>query len=99
MYEPFATASGKRFVVAIDVIPGALHNQFAGERWQVAGATMAVIGLIFVALVAMASGASRELERRRREARNSFFQTLMTLAETIDLRDPYTRPLAPRGCR
>ncbi len=90
MYEPFVTGSGKRFVIAIDVIPGQLHNQFAGERWQVAAATTAVITLIFFALVALAAGASREIERRRREAQDSFFQTLTTLAETIDLRDPYT---------
>jgi HD-GYP domain-containing protein (c-di-GMP phosphodiesterase class II) len=90
MYEPFVTGSGKRYVVAIDVIPGQLHNQFAGERWQVATATTAVITLIFFALVALAAGASREIERRRREAQDSFFQTLTTLAETIDLRDPYT---------
>ena len=90
MYEPFVTGSGKRFVVAIDVVPVQLHNQFAGERWQVAAATMAVVALIFAALVALAAGASREIERRRREAQDSFFQTLTTLAETIDLRDPYT---------
>lgn len=90
MYEPFATANGKRFVIAIDVVPVALHNQFAGERWQVGAATMAVVALIFCALVALAAGASREIERRRREAQDSFFQTLTTLAETIDLRDPYT---------
>ena len=90
MYEPFVTGSGSRFVIAIDVVPVQLHNQFAGERWQVAAATMAVVALIFFALVAMAAGASREIERRRREAQESFFQTLTTLAETIDLRDPYT---------
>jgi hypothetical protein len=90
MYEPFVTGNGKRFVVAIDVVPVQLHNQFAGERWQVAAATTAVVALIFCALVALAAGASREIERRRREAQDSFFQTLTTLAETIDLRDPYT---------
>jgi HD-GYP domain-containing protein (c-di-GMP phosphodiesterase class II) len=90
MYEPFVTGNGKRFVIAIDVVPVQLHNQFAGERWQVAGATMAVVALIFAALVALAAGASREIERRRRESQDSFFQTLTTLAETIDLRDPYT---------
>jgi HD-GYP domain-containing protein (c-di-GMP phosphodiesterase class II) len=90
MYEPFVTENGKRFIVAIDVLPIQLHNQFAGERWQVAAATMAVVALIFAALVALAAGASREIERRRRESQESFFQTLTTLAETIDLRDPYT---------
>ncbi len=90
IYEPFVTGGGKRFVIAIDVVPGQLHNQFANERWQVAAATTAVVTLIFFALVALAAGASREIERRRREAQESFFQTLTTLAETIDLRDPYT---------
>ncbi|HEV8022002.1 MAG TPA: hypothetical protein VGP41_12095, partial [Candidatus Lustribacter sp.] len=90
MYEPFVTGNGNRFVIAIDVVPVALHNQFAGERWQVGAATMVVVALIFCALVALAAGASREIERRRREAQESFFQTLTTLAETIDLRDPYT---------
>jgi HD-GYP domain-containing protein (c-di-GMP phosphodiesterase class II) len=90
IYEPFATATGKRFVIAIDIVPMQLHDQFAGERWQVALATTGVVALIFAALVALAAGASRELERRRREAQNTFLQSLTTLAETIDLRDPYT---------
>jgi HD-GYP domain-containing protein (c-di-GMP phosphodiesterase class II) len=90
MYEPFVTSNGKRFVVAIDVVPLQLHNQFAGERWQVITATTAVVALIFCALVALAAGASREIERRRRESQDTFVQTLTTLAETIDLRDPYT---------
>lgn len=90
MYEPFVTTTGKRFVLAIDIVPMQLHDQFAGERWQVAAATLAVVALIFVALVALAAGASREIERRRHEAQHTFLQTLTTLAETIDLRDPYT---------
>jgi HD-GYP domain-containing protein (c-di-GMP phosphodiesterase class II) len=90
MYEPFATSSDGRFVVAIDVVPQQLHGQFATERWQVIGATSAVVALIFCALVALAAGASREIERRRKESQHGFVQTLTTLAETIDLRDPYT---------
>jgi HD-GYP domain-containing protein (c-di-GMP phosphodiesterase class II) len=90
MYEPFVTSTGKRYVIAVDIVPIQLHNQFAGERWQVAVATLAVVALIFCALVALATGASREIERRRREAQDTFLQTLTTLAETIDLRDPYT---------
>jgi hypothetical protein len=90
MYEPFVTSSGSRYVVAIDVVPQELHGQFATERWQVITATSAVVALIFFALVALAAGASRELERRRQEAQSTFVQTLTTLAETIDLRDPYT---------
>jgi len=90
MYEPFVTSSGDRFVVAIDVVPQELHGQFVTERWQVIAATSAVVALIFFALVALAAGASREIERRRQEAQSTFVQTLTTLAETIDLRDPYT---------
>jgi HD-GYP domain-containing protein (c-di-GMP phosphodiesterase class II) len=90
IYGPFATSNGKRYVVAIDVLPMQLHGQFATERYQVIAATTAVVALIFCALVALAAGASREIERRRRESQNTFVQTLTTLAETIDLRDPYT---------
>jgi HD-GYP domain-containing protein (c-di-GMP phosphodiesterase class II) len=90
VYQPFVTSNAKRFVVAVDVLPAQLHGQFATERYQVMTVTTAVVGLIFLALVAMAAGASREIERRRRESQNTFVQTLTTLAETIDLRDPYT---------
>ena len=90
VYEPFATRDGKRFVVAIDFLPEQLHAQFASERWQVILATIGVIALIAAALIALAAGASRELERRRRESQATFVQTLTTLAETVDLRDPYT---------
>jgi len=51
------------------------------------GGLVAVFLCLFVALVV---GAARETERRRRAAQHAFFQTLTTLAETIDLRDPYT---------
>ena len=90
VYQPFVTANGKRFVVAIDFLPDQLAAQFAAERWQVVLATIGVIALIACALIALAAGASRELERRRRESQVTFVQTLTTLAETIDLRDPYT---------
>ena len=89
-YGPFAPGNGTQYVVAIDVLPGQLHAQFATERYQVVAATTAVLALIFFALVALASGASREIERRRSESQSTFVQTLTTLAETIDLRDPYT---------
>jgi hypothetical protein len=90
MFGPFAPGNGRNYVVAIDVLPGQLHGQFATERYQVVAATSAVLALIFCALVALAAGASREIERRRRESQSTFVQTLRTLAETIDLRDPYT---------
>ncbi len=90
IYEPFVTSNAKRFIVAVDVLPLQLHGQFATERYQVMTATTAVVALIFIALVALAAGASREIERRRKESQDTFVQTLTTLAETIDLRDPYT---------
>lgn len=90
VYEPFVAGTNGRFVVAIDFLPDQLHAQFASERWQVILATISVIALIAAALIALAAGASRELERRRRESLATFVQTLTTLAETIDLRDPYT---------
>jgi putative nucleotidyltransferase with HDIG domain len=46
--------------------------------------------LAFCSLLAVAAKTVRALEQRRGEARHSFLQTLTTLAETIDLRDPYT---------
>jgi HD-GYP domain-containing protein (c-di-GMP phosphodiesterase class II) len=90
LYEPYVTSAGTRFVVGIDVLPAQLHGEFAAERWQVVVATLVVVGLIFCALVALAGGASREIERRRRESEHTFVQTLTTLAEAVDLRDPYT---------
>ena len=90
VYQPFVTSNGRRFVLAVDFLPGQLAAQFAGERWQVIVATIAVIALIACALIALAAGASRELERRRRESQATFVLTLTTLADTIDLRDPYT---------
>jgi putative nucleotidyltransferase with HDIG domain len=90
VYEPFVTSNGRRYIVAVDFLPDSLGEQFAGERWQVILATIGVIALIACSLVALAAGASRELERRRRESQATFVQTLTTLADTIDLRDPYT---------
>jgi putative nucleotidyltransferase with HDIG domain len=90
VYEPYVTSNGGRFVIAVDFLPDQLAAQFASERWQVVLATIGVIALIACALVALAAGASRELERRRRESQAMFVQTLTTLADTIDLRDPYT---------
>ncbi len=90
VYQPFATDDGQRYVIAVDFLIDQFDAQFAGERWQVAIVTIAVIGLIAGALITLAAGASRELERRRRESQATFVQTLTTLADTIDLRDPYT---------
>jgi putative nucleotidyltransferase with HDIG domain len=90
VYQPFVTDNGRRFVIAVDFLTDQFAAQFAGERWEVVTVTIAVIALIACALVALAAGASRELERRRRESQATFMTTLTTLAETIDLRDPYT---------
>ena len=67
-----------------------MEVQSARETWSVALIAAGSVALIFIALVTLATGASRELERRRREAQTTFVETLVTLAETIDLRDPYT---------
>jgi putative nucleotidyltransferase with HDIG domain len=90
VYQPFVTENGQRFVIAVDFLPDQLSAQFAGELWQVIIATIGVIALIAAALIALAAGASRELERRRRESQATFLTTMTTLADTIDLRDPYT---------
>ncbi len=90
VYQPFVTSNGRRFIIAVDFLTGSFAQQFESERVQVAIATIAVIALIASSLVALAAGASRELERRRKEAQGTFVQTLTTLADAIDLRDPYT---------
>jgi putative nucleotidyltransferase with HDIG domain len=90
VFQPFVTENGQRFVIAVDFLPDQLSAQFAGERWQVILATIGVIALIAASLIILAAGASRELERRRRESQATFLTTMTTLADTIDLRDPYT---------
>jgi putative nucleotidyltransferase with HDIG domain len=90
VYQPFVTDNGRRFVIAVDFLHDQLSAQFAGELWQVVLATIGVIALIACALIALAAGASREIERRRRESQAVFVTTMTTLADTIDLRDPYT---------
>jgi putative nucleotidyltransferase with HDIG domain len=99
VYQPFSTENGRQYVLAVDFLPAQFNAQFEGERWQVVVATIAVITLIACALIALAAGASRELERRRRESQATFVQTLTTLADTIDLRDPYTAGHSKRVAR
>jgi putative nucleotidyltransferase with HDIG domain len=89
IFQPYA-AGDRTFVLAIDFARAQMDAQFASESWTVVPVTAGAVALIFVALVTLAAGASRELERRRREAQTTFIQTLVTLAETVDLRDPYT---------
>ncbi|MBD5606561.1 MAG: HD-GYP domain-containing protein [Candidatus Eremiobacteraeota bacterium] len=88
-YLPFAT---KRtiFVLAIDLSRAALSEQERGEVKTIVVASAGAIAIVFFALIALATGASRELELRRREAQDTFVRTLTILAEVIDRRDPYT---------
>jgi HD-GYP domain-containing protein (c-di-GMP phosphodiesterase class II) len=88
-YMPFATSSAT-FVVAIDLSHHLLSGAERGEVKTIVLATAAALGLVFFSLVALAAGASRELEMRRRQAQETFVKTLTLLAEAIDHRDPYT---------
>jgi len=83
-------SNGHPYVVALDFLPGQLSVALEKERKLVVGVVAGVVAIIFLSLVTLAAGASRELERRRREAQFTFVQTLKVMAETIDLRDPYT---------
>jgi putative nucleotidyltransferase with HDIG domain len=89
-YSPIFTNGEQVFVIAVDFSPGQLSVQFQRERQQVFGIVGAVVAIIFLSLVTLAAGASRELERRRREAQSNFVDTLKLMAEAVDLRDPYT---------
>jgi len=84
-------ASGEQvYVVAVDFSTGQLGVRFQREREAVFKIVLGVAAVIFCSLVALAAGASRELERRRREAQSTFVATMRLMAETVDLRDPYT---------
>jgi putative nucleotidyltransferase with HDIG domain len=89
-YVPFAKDGRIAAVLAIDFPLDQMAAQAHGERNIVIIATAGTVGLVFLTLVAMAAGASRELELRRRQAEGTFAQTLGVLAETLELRDPYT---------
>jgi hypothetical protein len=88
-YMPFATSSST-FVVAIDLTHHLLSGAERGEVKTIVLATAGAIALVFFSLIALAAGASRELEIRRRQAQETFVKTLTLLAEAIDHRDPYT---------
>jgi HD-GYP domain-containing protein (c-di-GMP phosphodiesterase class II) len=88
--SPIFTKNEQTFVLAIDLSKSLEAAQFDKERQQILAVTGGVVLIIFLSLVTLAAGASRELERRRRESQSSFVQTLRVMAETIDLRDPYT---------
>jgi putative nucleotidyltransferase with HDIG domain len=89
-YSPMFTRGEQVYVVAVDFSPGQLSAQFQHERNQVFAIVGAVVAVIFFSLVTLAAGASRELERRRRESQSTFVDTLKLMAEAVDLRDPYT---------
>jgi HD-GYP domain-containing protein (c-di-GMP phosphodiesterase class II) len=89
-FAPIFTQNEQTFVIAIDLSHGLEAPQIGVERDQIIAVTGGVVLIIFLSLVTLAAGASRELERRRREAQSSFVQTLKVMAETVDLRDPYT---------
>jgi putative nucleotidyltransferase with HDIG domain len=91
MTQYFPFVSGRNtYVVAIDLSQAQMAGQTAGERVAVIQATAGGVAVIFIALVTLASGASRELERRRRETEGTFSKTLGLMAQIIDRRDPYT---------
>jgi putative nucleotidyltransferase with HDIG domain len=89
-FQPIFTDDERAFVIAVDFSVGQFAVAFAREREQVIEVVGASLLVVFLSLVTLAAGASRELERRRRESRHTFVQTLEVMAETIDLRDPYT---------
>jgi putative nucleotidyltransferase with HDIG domain len=98
-YSPIFVRSEQVYVVALDFAAGQLNVGFANERDTVFKIVGAVTLVIFCSLVTLAAGASRELERRRREAAASFVDTLKLMAETVDLRDPYTAGHSQRVAR
>lgn len=67
-----------------------MRGQAASEANTVRVATGGAIALIFVTLSVLVAGASREIERRRRQAQATLVGTLTILADVIDKRDPYT---------
>ncbi len=89
-YAAFVSGGKAAYVFAIDYSLNQMRRQNDKERNQVYLVTLIVVGLIFAALVTLAAGASREIERRRKEAQNTFLGALKVMAETIDLRDTYT---------
>ncbi len=90
-YAPLAASDGKRtYVVAVGLSPGQMAVQSARERWVVVGATGGGVAIVFFSVLVLAAGASRELERRRRESQATFVDALGVMARTLDLRDPYT---------
>ena len=90
VYIPFADNDRIAAVIAVTMPIASLEQRADSERQLIVTIILTTMGVIFIALFALALGASRELERRRRDAETTFAQTLATLAEALDLRDPYT---------
>lgn len=78
------------YVLAIDLSRAQMASSMALERRAVLQGMVVAFALIAFSLLTLAAGASRELERRRRQAERTFVQTLELFAATIDCRDPYT---------
>jgi putative nucleotidyltransferase with HDIG domain len=78
------------YVVAIQLYDVATNAQMRSESRDVIEATVAALSILLFSLGLLAAGASREIERRRRQSEQTFSETLGVLAETIDCRDPYT---------
>jgi putative nucleotidyltransferase with HDIG domain len=89
-YSPYYTRYERVYVIAVDIAKGQLYASDARGRAQILEVVGILSGITFISLLTLAVGASRELERRRREAQSTFVQTLSLMAEVIDLRDPYT---------
>jgi len=89
-FSPIFASGEQVYVVAVDFSTGQLGAGFERERQTVFTIVLGVVAVIFCSLVALAAGASRELERRRRESQSTFVATMRLMAETVDLRDPYT---------
>ncbi len=90
-YAPLVSSDGRRtYLVAVGLSRGQMAVQTTRQRWVVVGATAGCVAIVFFSLLVLAAGASRELERRRRESQATFVDTLGVMARTLDLRDPYT---------
>jgi putative nucleotidyltransferase with HDIG domain len=89
-YTPIFTNGEHAYVIAVDFPKDQLAAHFHDEAANVVRIVAGVVAVIFLSLVMLAAGASRELERRRRESSQAFTAALEVMAETIDLRDPYT---------
>lgn len=64
------------YVLAIELSRTQMTASIATERRMVLEGTVIAFALISLSLFTLAAGASRELERRRRQAETSFVQTL-----------------------